>query len=119
MRGLGGLAVLIFLPGPCVWGLAGTGINGRVPKAQGKQGKPDSPAFPGKCGCFCITAMAAGGRRGRESAAACRMIAPSQCPVPSLQGEPGPMAPKGEFPSPFLWDPLLLLERAGAWETLF
>lgn len=73
----------------CVWGLARRGIAGTVPKAQGKQSKPDSPAVPGKRGCFPSTAMAAG------ILLLLLLTAPSQCSVPSLQGQPGPMAPTG------------------------
>uniref|UniRef100_A0A8D2NDV1 Nei like DNA glycosylase 1 n=1 Tax=Zonotrichia albicollis TaxID=44394 RepID=A0A8D2NDV1_ZONAL len=88
---LGALAALFFPPRPCAWGLAGTGNNGRVPKAKGRQSKPNSPVFPGKCGCFPVTAVAGGWRRGSDSAdAACRMTAPQPMLCPFLTGRAWP-----------------------------
>lgn len=104
--GAGGLAALFHPPVPCVGVRHG---GGALQKEQVPRSPKQTWLFPCCCpGCgvekghrFCCRHMQNG-------------CAPVNALSPSLQGEPGPMAPKGEWPFSSPWDPRLF-RRAGAW----
>lgn len=114
-EGSSSLAALFLPHVPCVWvrrrGGAlqkEQGANRKVPDAE-QAGLPwllgETWPFPYHClGC----------RVEKGHGFCCRYLQNDCAPVnalsPSLQGEPGPMAPKGECPLSSLWDLLLLWE---------